>query len=149
MTNGGAGAIINTDNTENTLNTDGAQMFVRLKGKKNIYEEIVEEYSRYISAGVLAEGEKLPSCRALAAELGINPNTVERAYAELERQGYVRTIPKKGAFVAVAGDAEIAIREEAERQLTAWKGAGLGRYELEALIDKIYGKSEEDDDDRT
>ena len=124
-------------------------MFVRLKGKKNIYEEIVDEYSRYIKAGVLAEGEKLPSCRALAGELGINPNTVERAYAELERQGLVRTIPKKGAFVAVAGDADNVLREEAERQLNAWKGAGLGRDELEALIDKIYGKNLGGDDDRT
>lgn len=70
-------------------------MLIRLKGKKNIYEEIVDDYTRYILSGALAEGEKLPSCRALAAQLGINPNTVERAYAELERQGLIRTLPKR------------------------------------------------------
>ena len=124
-------------------------MLIRLKGKKNIYEEIVEDYTRYIRTGVLAKGEKLPSCRALASELGINPNTVERAYAELERQGLVRTIPKKGAFVALSGDGRAALREEAARQLRAWKTAGLQREELAALADKIYSEKTEESNDRT
>ncbi len=74
-------------------------MEVYLSGKRNIYEEIVETYTKYIRTGALRAGEKLPSCRGLAMQLGINPNTVERAYSELEKRGLIRTLPKKGAFV--------------------------------------------------
>ena len=74
-------------------------MEVYLSGKRNIYEEIVETYAKYIRTGARRAGEKLPSCRALAMQLGINPNTVERAYSELEKRGLIRTLPKKGAFV--------------------------------------------------
>ena len=74
-------------------------MEVYLSGKRNIYEEIVETYAKYICTGALRAGEKLPSCRGLAMQLGINPNTVERAYSELEKRGLIRTLPKKGAFV--------------------------------------------------
>ena len=81
-------------------------MEVYLSGKRNIYEEIVETYTKYIRTGALRAGEKLPSCRGLAMQLGINPNTVERAYSELEKRGLIRTLPKKGAFV----------REEAEEK---------------------------------
>lgn len=81
-------------------------MEVYLSGKRNIYEEIVETYAKYIRTGALRAGEKLPSCRGLAMQLGINPNTVERAYSELEKRGLIRTLPKKGAFV----------REKAEEQ---------------------------------
>lgn len=79
-------------------------MEVYLSGKRNIYEEIVETYAKYIRTGALRAGEKLPSCRGLAMQLGINPNTVERAYSELEKRGLIRTLPKKGAFVR--GEAE-------------------------------------------
>ena len=74
-------------------------MEVYLSGKRNIYEEIVETDAKYIRTGALRAGEKLPSCRGLAMQLGINPNTVERAYSELEKRGLIRTLPKKGAFV--------------------------------------------------
>lgn len=126
-------------------------MLIRLKGKKNIYEEIVDDYTRYILSGALAEGEKLPSCRALATQLGINPNTVERAYAELERQGLIRTLPKKGAYVAYAGGGREALFEEAKHRIAALKGAGLTKEELFALAEKIYGNTEEinDRDQRT
>ena len=121
-------------------------MLIRLKGKKNIYEEIVDDYTRYILSGALAEGEKLPSCRALAAQLGINPNTVERAYAELERQGLIRTLPKKGAFVAHAGGGREVLYEEAKHRIAALKSAGLAKEELFALAENIYGRPEGEND---
>ena len=55
-------------------------MNIRITGKRSVYLEIAEEYKRFIRLGVLSDGDKLPSVRALAVELGINPNTVERAY---------------------------------------------------------------------
>ena len=116
-------------------------MEIRLRGHKNISEEIAEEYEKYIRFGALREGEKLPSCRALAAQLGINPNTVERAFSELEKRGLVRTLPKKGVFVCAAGGQSHAIIE-AERQIATMKGAGLTRGEIERLVQKVYGEED-------
>lgn len=65
----------------------------------SVYESIVESIGRDIELGIYREGERLPSCRELAMEMGINPNTVQRAYAELEARGVIYTIPKKGVFV--------------------------------------------------
>ena len=111
-------------------------MEIRLRGQKNISEEIAEEYEKLIRFNVLREGEKLPSCRALALQLGINPNTAERAFAELERRGLVKTIPKKGVFVCSSG--ETLVYEEAKRQLSAIRKAGLPKEELLALIEEVY-----------
>lgn len=118
-------------------------MEIRLRGKKNISEEIAEEYEKYIRFGALREGEKLPSCRALALQLGVNPNTVERAFSALEKRGLVRTLPKKGVFVCAPQEQGHA-EEEAERQLRAIRAAGLTRGQVLALVDKVF-KEEKDD----
>lgn len=65
-----------------------------------IYEQIVTKYKNLIVRGVLAPNEKMPSVRSLAMELSINPNTIQKAYAELERQGFVYTVKGRGNFVA-------------------------------------------------
>lgn len=65
-----------------------------------IYEQIVTKYKNLIVRGAIAPNEKMPSVRALAMELSINPNTIQKAYAELERQGFVYTVKGRGNFVA-------------------------------------------------
>lgn len=64
-----------------------------------IYEQIVARYREQIAAGVLQEGDRLPSVRELASQLAINANTIQRAYRELEAQGCIVTVPGKGCFV--------------------------------------------------
>ena len=64
-----------------------------------IYEQIVEQFERYIAYGVLKPKEQVPSIRELAAALGINPNTVKKAYEELEKRGAIVTVSTKGTFV--------------------------------------------------
>lgn len=65
-----------------------------------IYEQVKDGFRRLIVQEVLAVDEKLPSVRELAAALTINPNTIQRAYRDLEQEGYVYTITGKGSFVA-------------------------------------------------
>ena len=65
-----------------------------------IYEQVQDGLRKLMMAGALQEGEKLPSVRALASQLAINPNTIQRAYEALEREGYVYSLPGKGSFVA-------------------------------------------------
>ena len=71
---------------------------------KPIYEQIKEGLRRLVITGAIAKDEKLPSVRELASELAINPNTIQRAYRELESEGYIYTVSGKGSFAAEQAD---------------------------------------------
>ena len=71
-----------------------------LKSRKSIYEQVMDQLKEQIMTGQMATGEKLPSGRELSKFITVNPNTVQKAYRELERQGYVYTTSGVGTFVA-------------------------------------------------
>lgn len=77
-------------------------MVINLDYKKReaIYEQIVSEIERYVSLGVLKPNEKIPSVRVMALDLGINPNTVKKAYDILEERGVIVTLSTKGTFIS-------------------------------------------------
>ena len=75
-----------------------------------LYLQVKDSLRRMMLTGLLTPGEKLPSVRALATQLAINPNTIQRAYAELESEGYVVSVTGKGSFVA-EGDTQNAARK--------------------------------------
>ena len=85
------------------------------KDKRPIYEQISDKLKELMVIGAFPENTRLPSVRSLAVDLSINPNTIQRAYAELERQGYVYSIKGKGSFVAEQNPE--MHREEALRQV--------------------------------
>lgn len=68
-----------------------------------IYEQVKDGLRRLMVSGVIAEGEQLPSVRAMASRLAINPNTIQRAYEALEAEGYLHSVPGKGSFAAPHG----------------------------------------------
>ena len=70
------------------------------KDRRPIYEQVIEKMEELMMLGALKENEPLPSVRSLAMDLSINPNTIQRAYAELERRGYIYVVKGKGSFVA-------------------------------------------------
>ena len=103
-----------------------------------IYEQVRSSFLNLIASGALAPGEKLPSVRELAVKLAINPNTIQRAYRELDAAGVTCTIPGKGSFVAEGGD---ALRAKKEELLRVFDGAaaelmalGVGAAELAGRI---------------
>lgn len=65
-----------------------------------IYEQIINEFERYVALGILKPKEQIPSIRELASNLGINPNTVKKAYEKLENKGIIQTISTKGTFIS-------------------------------------------------
>ena len=71
-----------------------------LRNNKSIYDQIVDKFKEQIMMGQLQTGAKMPSVRELSRELGVNPNTIQKAYRELERQGYIYTSSGVGTFVA-------------------------------------------------
>lgn len=111
-------------------------------GKRDVYLEIAEKYEKYIRLGVLRDGDKLPSVRNVAGELGVNPNTVQRAYVLLEEKGLICSLPKKGAFVTYTGGSSDGIaqarRENALKALTELKEQGITLDELNEMIKEVF-----------
>ena len=103
-----------------------------------IYLQIVDNLRSQIAAGVLQFDDRLPSVRELAAELAINPNTIQRAYRELELQGLIATVPGKGCFVCkqLTQGADQPLWEEFDRAAAQLLAAGVTTEELLQRIRK-------------
>ena len=105
-----------------------------------IYSQIIDGFREQIAAGILKPGDRLPSVRDLAAELAINPNTIQRAYRQLELEGWIVSMQGKGCFVS----GEMSIRQrESERLLTEFdklvqqlQRCGVDRRELITRLQK-------------
>jgi len=149
----------NTVNTDSAVNTDLSvrsfkiQLKLRLSGTTNIYEDIYLQYKSYIAAGVFEIGEKLPSVRELGNQLGINPNTVERAYAMLIADGLAVSLHKKGVYVAEGAGKDVkasgsgaVIALEAQKQIAALCASGLEYSEFLAIAKLVYGKDNDKED---
>lgn len=87
-------------------------ILIDYKDTRPIYEQIVERFKTLILKDVLQSDEQMPSVRNLAMELSINPNTIQKAYAELERQGFIYTVKGRGSFVS--GDSGLVERRKNE-----------------------------------
>lgn len=87
-------------------------ILIDYKDVRPIYEQIVERFETLILKNVLRADEQMPSVRSLAVELSINPNTIQKAYTELERRGFIYTVKGRGNFVS--GDNGLAERRRAE-----------------------------------
>lgn len=114
-------------------------MKMNFSGKQDVYIEIAQKYKEYIELGIIKNGEKLPSVRTAAGEMGVNPNTVAKAYSLLEEQGYVRALPKKGAFVTY-GEAPAEKENEHKKMIYALRDAGVDKEILFTWIEEVYGK---------
>lgn len=113
-------------------------VLIDVKDSRPIYEQLVEKFKMLILKGVIAPDEKIPSVRNLAVDLSINPNTIQRAYTELERQGYIYTVKGKGNF-AMGGD--ILLQQYKEEILEQMKEVYLTAVSVgmteEEIIDSI------------
>ena len=105
--------------------------------KTSVYLKIVDDIKRKVALGIAAKDERLPSCRELALELGVNPNTVQRAYSTLEEEGVIYTIPKKGVYVS--GGKTDDLHKVATEKIAELKAAGLSREDLMSILTEVYG----------
>ena len=94
------------------------------RDSRPIYEQIRDGLRKLIVTGALSADEKLPSVRALAAQLAINPNTIQRAYNELEGEGYIYSVPGKGSFAAANAAAESPPRAALRTQVLEQRSEG-------------------------
>lgn len=121
------------------------------QSRQAVYEQIVQQAQKYILSGVLTGGDKMPSVRKLSIELNVNPNTVQRAYTELERSGVIITAPGRGAFVSDSGTS--VLREERRKKyiseletlVSELKLSRIEKQKILEIVDKIYEGGGEDD----
>ena len=117
---------------------------INYKDPRPIYEQVRDALRQLILSGAIKPEEKLPSVRELAGTLAINPNTIQRAYRELEGDGLIYTVAGKGAFAASDVKAAVRRREELttvlRQTLQELKLLGMTWQELTEEIQRVYGK---------
>lgn len=110
------------------------------RDSRPIYEQIKDGLRKLIVTGAMGPDEKLPSVRAMATQLSINPNTIQRAYNELEGEGYIYSVPGKGSFASGSAGADEARRKEltarARELLAELRYLGASQEELMALLEE-------------
>lgn len=108
-----------------------------------IYEQIVEQVEYFVLNGILKEGEQIPSVRNLSVQLSINPNTIQKAYFELDKRGIIRSAPGRGCFITET--ARETLSSKKREQLTDLRElinelalAGVSKEEIIACTEEVY-----------
>lgn len=118
-----------------------------LRSRKPVYEQLAEKIIELIVSNVLKPDQQLPSVRVLSGELTINPNTIQKAYRELEHRGYIYSLPGKGSFVRPreAGDNSARInnlKAQLSKVLSEMVYLGVPRDELISTIENLLSRAE-------
>ncbi len=117
------------------------------RDKRPLYEQVEEKIEHLIVCGVLKPNSKMPSVRTLAMELSINPNTIQRAYANLEQAGFLYTIVGRGNFVSPESSWQSSKHKALKTELTKLfeqaLDAGMTPVSIESLLDQVINKKKE------
>ena len=107
--------------------------------RQPVYEQIIEQLERLVLSGVMKPGEQIPSVRGLSVQLSINPNTIQKAYSELDRRGILCSVPGKGCFIS--DNAHILLAENRRKDLDKLeelaRGIALAGIEKREAIDAV------------
>ena len=118
-------------------------------GDKPLYEQIIESIKSNYAKGLLKPGDEIPSVRKMAMQLSVTPNTVAKAYQELERDKVIVTIRGKGTYISSEGAVKAntermeSIEKELTVQIVELTCMGLGKDEILNMVEKIYGNIKE------
>jgi len=116
---------------------------IDLMSRTPVYEQITTQIEDYVLRGILTAGDKIPSVRNLSVSLSINPNTIQKAYSELDRKGITSSVPGRGSFIS---DDALKILKSNNRNkldelsllLNNLKLAGVSREEIISYVDDIF-----------
>ena len=112
------------------------------RDKRPLYEQVTEKLAHLIVCGALEANTRLPSVRALAMDLSVNPNTIQRAYAQLEQEGYIYSVVGRGNYVTDSQEWRKgklqALEKELKDQLTKAMEAGLSKSTILNMIHQVY-----------
>lgn len=110
-----------------------------------VYEQLVEQVEKFILTGILSEGDKIPSVRSLSMELSVNPNTIQKAFSELDRRGLINSVPGKGCFVSEKAKKALQVLrrgnlEGLRDQIRELALAGISKEEIISCVEKVFGE---------
>jgi GntR family transcriptional regulator len=120
---------------------------VDVMSRTPIYEQLVNQVEQFVLAGLLKEGDKLPSVRTLSMELAVNPNTIQKAMSELDRRGIVTSVPGKGCFISESAGKALSIAKRGDleilkERLREFKLAGVPKEEIMACVAAVFDEEE-------
>ncbi len=119
---------------------------INYRDPRPIYEQIMDSVRRLVISGAMQPEEKLPSVRELASQLAINPNTIQRAYRELEAEGYIYSVAGKGSYITRRDEVEDSRRQELlDRFDTAAKELRFLGMSRQALVKHLEEEVWKDD----
>lgn len=112
-----------------------------------VYEQIIKQVEEQVLTGILKEGDKLPSVRSLSVKLTINPNTIQKAYTELDRRQLIITVPGKGSFISekaieVVGANSREKMTELNKIIRELALAGVTKEEIINNIEEVFNNTE-------
>lgn len=112
-----------------------------------VYEQIIKQVEEQVLTGILKEGDKLPSVRSLSVKLSINPNTIQKAYTELDRRQLIITVPGKGSFISekaieVVGANSREKMTELNKIIKELALAGVTKEEIINNIEEVFNNTE-------
>lgn len=113
-----------------------------------VYEQIIEQMEKFILTGILSAKEQVPSVRSLSVELSVNPNTIQKAYSDLDRRGIIYSVPGRGCFVSenakeLLSGAKRSQLSELQQTIYELVLAGITREEIIECLDKAIKRKEE------
>ena len=124
-------------------------ILIDYKDRRPIYEQIIETFQQMILCGALEANQPMPSVRSLAMELSLNPNTIQRAYQELERSGYIYTVKGKGSFVSevtnAAKNKRVEIANSMKELVKQANSLGITHTELHQMWQEALDSIESED----
>ena len=124
-----------------------ALIFIDYNDKRPIYEQIIDRFQTLIVNGALEPNMQLPSVRSLAIDLSINANTIQRAYSELEREGYIYSVKGRGNFVrdnkSLAEKQKAKLLQDLNTHLEHCKTFGVTEEEILSYVTKLYSEVKE------
>ena len=110
---------------------------IDIQSKVPIFEQLKKQILEFISIGILLPNDKLPSVRSLATDIGVNPNTVSKAYQELENQGYIYSVKGKGCFIA-DNQTDQLIKDDKLDDFKEMKKHQITKDKLLEIIEEVY-----------
>lgn len=110
-----------------------------------VYEQIIKQVEEQVLTGILKAGDKLPSVRNLSVNLSINPNTIQKAYTELDRRQLIVTVPGKGSFISeqaheAVGESSRGKLEELRQIIKELAYAGISKEEILQMIEEVFNR---------
>lgn len=116
---------------------------IDVMSRQPVYEQIISQIEQFVLTGILTPGSQIPSVRSLSVELSINPNTIQKAYSELDRRGIIYSVPGRGCFISnnatdILSRHKLKQTSELEKLIYELVLAGISREELIKCIDNAF-----------